>query len=86
MKPILNEEERLLEQHLFREEPDADFTLEVMQKLEDVSMVSGEDELQPTKASKKIWFRRTGMAAAVILLLGEHGSLGNRTWCLQSQA
>ncbi|MEY8744031.1 hypothetical protein AB9M62_32255 [Bacillales bacterium AN1005] len=70
MKPIPNEEERLLEQHLFREEPDADFTLEVMQKLEDVSMVSGEDELQPTKASQKKWFRRTGMAAAVILLLG----------------
>ncbi|QLG42399.1 DUF4179 domain-containing protein [Paenibacillus sp. E222] len=72
MKPIPNDEDRLWEQHLFREEPDADFTLEVMRKLEGVSMESAEDVDPFTKkASKSHWMRRTGItAAAVVILVG----------------
>lgn len=44
MKPISRDEDRLWEEHLYREEPDADFTLKVMQKLDGVSMENGEDE------------------------------------------
>ncbi|KAF4323910.1 hypothetical protein G195_001849 [Phytophthora kernoviae 00238/432] len=57
-QPIPNDEDRLWEQHLFREEPDADFTLEVMRKLEGVSMESAEDGDPFTKkASKSHWMR-----------------------------
>ena len=72
MKPIPNDEDRLWEQHLFREEPDADFTLEVMRKLEGVSMESAEHGNPFTKkASKSHWMRRTGItAAAVVILVG----------------
>lgn len=70
MKPIPNDEDRLWEQHLFREEPDADFTLEVMRKLEGVSMESAEDGDPFTKkASKSHWMRRTGIAAAAVVIL-----------------
>lgn len=70
MKPIPNDEDRLWEQHLFREEPDADFTLKVMQKLDGVSMESGEDGDPFTKkASKSHWMRRTGIAAAAVVIL-----------------
>lgn len=44
MKPISRDEDRMWEEHLYREEPDADFTLKVMQKLDGVSMESGEDQ------------------------------------------
>ncbi|MDQ0658247.1 hypothetical protein [Paenibacillus sp. W2I17] len=44
MKPISKDEDRLWEEHLYHEEPDADFTLKLMQKLDGVSMESGEDE------------------------------------------
>lgn len=43
MKPISKDEDRLWEDHLYREEPDSDFTLKLMQKLDSVSMESGED-------------------------------------------
>ncbi|WP_408894236.1 DUF4179 domain-containing protein [Paenibacillus taichungensis] len=70
MKPIPNDEDRLWEQHLFREEPDADFTLEVMRKLEGVSMENAEDGDPFTKkASKSHWMRRTGIAAAAVVIL-----------------
>ncbi|KOY12930.1 DUF4179 domain-containing protein [Paenibacillus xylanivorans] len=70
MKPIPNDEDRLWEQHLFREEPDADFTLEVMRKLEGVSMESAEHGNPITKkASKSHWMRRTGIAAAAVVIL-----------------
>ncbi|MEC0106500.1 DUF4179 domain-containing protein [Paenibacillus taichungensis] len=70
MKPIPNDEDRLWEQHFFREEPDADFTLEVMRKLEGVSMESAEDGDPFTKkASKSHWMRRTGIAAAAVVIL-----------------
>ncbi|WP_315794745.1 DUF4179 domain-containing protein [Paenibacillus sp. BIC5C1] len=70
MKPIPNDEDRLWEQHLFREEPDADFTLEVMRKLEGVSMESAEHGDPFTKkASKSHWMRRTGIAAAAVVIL-----------------
>lgn len=70
MKPIPNDEDRLWEQHLFREEPDADFTLEVMRKLEGVSMESAEyGDPFTKKASKSHWMRRTGIAAAAVVIL-----------------
>lgn len=70
MKPIPNDEDRLWEQHLFREEPDADFTLVVMRKLEGVSMESAEHGNPITKkASKSHWMRRTGIAAAAVVIL-----------------
>ncbi|MFE6075157.1 DUF4179 domain-containing protein [Paenibacillus sp. NPDC057886] len=70
MKPIPNDEDRLWEQHLFREEPDADFTLEVMRKLEGVSMENAEDGNPFTKkAPKSHWMRRTGIAAAAVVIL-----------------
>ncbi|WP_433922749.1 DUF4179 domain-containing protein [Paenibacillus taichungensis] len=70
MKPIPNDEDRLWEQHFFREEPDADFTLEVMRKLEGVSMESAEHGDPFTKkASKSHWMRRTGIAAAAVVIL-----------------
>ncbi|QOS77272.1 DUF4179 domain-containing protein [Paenibacillus sp. JNUCC31] len=72
MKPIPNDEDRMWEQHLFREEPDADFTLEVMQKLDGMSMLSAEDGNPFTeKTSKSHWMRRSGItAAAVVILVG----------------
>jgi len=70
MKPIPNDEDQLWEQHFFREEPDADFTLEVMRKLEGVSMEGAEDGDPFTKkASKSHWMRRTGIAAAAVMIL-----------------
>ncbi|RAI92504.1 uncharacterized protein DUF4179 [Paenibacillus pabuli] len=70
MKPIPNDEDRLWEQHFFREEPDAEFTLEVMRKLDGMSMVSAEDGDPFTKkASKSHWMRRTGIAVAAVLIL-----------------
>ncbi|WP_413375824.1 hypothetical protein [Paenibacillus taichungensis] len=70
MKPIPNDEDRLWEQHLFREEPDADFTLEVMRKLDGVSMENAEHGNPFTKkASKSHWMRRTGIAAAAVVIL-----------------
>ncbi|WKL00193.1 hypothetical protein Q0F98_23810 [Paenibacillus amylolyticus] len=53
MKPISRDEDRLWEEHLYREEPDADFTLKVMQKLDGVSMENGEDEHPFVKKSKR---------------------------------
>lgn len=44
MKPISRDEDRLWEEHLYREEPDEDFTLKVMQKLDGVSMERDEDQ------------------------------------------
>jgi len=70
MKPISRDEDRLWEEHLFREEPDADFTLKVMQKLDGVSMESGEDEHSFVKKSIRAhWMRRTGITAAAIVIL-----------------
>ncbi|CAM3185008.1 DUF4179 domain-containing protein [Paenibacillus taichungensis] len=70
MKPIPNDEDRLWEQHFFREEPDADFTLEVMRKLDGMSMESAEHGDPFTKkASKSHWMRRTGIAAAAVVIL-----------------
>ncbi|MFC9706855.1 hypothetical protein ACFTRD_01695 [Paenibacillus sp. NPDC056933] len=70
MKPIPNDEDRMWEQHLFREEPDADFTLEVMQKLDGMSMLSAEDGNPFTKkTSKSHWMRRSGIAAAAVVIL-----------------
>ncbi|MEC0123588.1 DUF4179 domain-containing protein [Paenibacillus pabuli] len=72
MKPIPNDEDRLWGQHLFRDEPDADFTHEVMRKLDGMTMESAEDGNPFTKkASKSHWMRRTGIAAtAVVILVG----------------
>lgn len=70
MKPIPNDEDRLWEQHIFREEPEADFTLEVMRKLEGVSMESAEGGDPFTKkASNSHWMRRIGVAAAAVVIL-----------------
>ncbi|MGF9697469.1 DUF4179 domain-containing protein [Paenibacillus sp. MABNR03] len=70
MKPIPNDEDRLWEQHLFREEPDADFTLQVMKKLVDVSMDSEADRnLFVKKASRTHWMRRMGVTAAAVVIL-----------------
>jgi len=70
MKPISRDEDRLWEEHLYREEPDADFTLKVMQKLDDVSMESGEDQYPfVTKSMRAHWMRRTGIAAAAVVIL-----------------
>ncbi|WP_440116952.1 hypothetical protein [Paenibacillus sp. QZ-Y1] len=71
MKPIPNDEDRSWEQHLFREEPDADFTLLVMQKLDGVSMESGEhgDSFAKKKKSTRThWRRRAGIAAAAVVI------------------
>ncbi|WP_339285846.1 hypothetical protein [Paenibacillus sp. FSL R5-0486] len=70
MKPISKDEDRLWEEHLYREEPDADFTLKVMQKLDGVSMESGEDQYPFVKKSMRAhWMRRTGIAAAAVAIL-----------------
>ncbi|WP_339259250.1 hypothetical protein MKZ12_05705 [Paenibacillus sp. FSL R5-0713] len=70
MKPISKDEDRLWEEHLYREEPDADFTLKLMQKLDGVSMESGEDGSPFVKKSIKAhWKRRTGIAAAAVVIL-----------------
>ncbi|PQP83044.1 hypothetical protein C0Q44_17010 [Paenibacillus sp. PCH8] len=73
MKPISNDqkkEDRMWEEHLYREEPDSDFTLKVMQKLDDMSMESGEDEHPFVKKSIRThWMRRTGIAAAAVVIL-----------------
>ncbi|WP_458464443.1 hypothetical protein [Paenibacillus sp.] len=70
MKPISRDEDRLWEEHLYREEPDADFTLKVMQKLDGVSMESGEKgELFVKKSIRAHWMRRTGIAAAAVVIL-----------------
>ncbi|WP_339299586.1 hypothetical protein MKY92_05575 [Paenibacillus sp. FSL R5-0623] len=70
MKPISKDEDRLWEEHLYREEPDADFTLKLMQKLDEVSMESGEAEHPFEKKSKRThWMRRTGIAAAAVVIL-----------------
>ncbi|WP_340019448.1 hypothetical protein [Paenibacillus sp. FSL H3-0457] len=69
MKPISRDEDRLWEEHLYREEPDADFTLKVMQKLDGVSMESGEDKHPFEKKSMRThWMRRTGIAAAAVVI------------------
>jgi hypothetical protein len=63
MKPISRDEDRLWEEHLYREEPDADFTLKV-------SMESGEDQYPFVKKSMRAhWMRRTGIAAAAVVIL-----------------
>ncbi|GAS79956.1 hypothetical protein [Paenibacillus amylolyticus] len=70
MKPISKDEDRLWEDHLYREEPDADFTLKVMQKLDGVSIESGEEEHSFVKKSMRAhWMRRTGIAAAAVVIL-----------------
>ncbi|MCW3793384.1 hypothetical protein OM416_17470 [Paenibacillus sp. LS1] len=70
MKPISRDEDRMWEEHLYQEEPDADFTLKVMQKLDGVSMESGEDEHPFVKKSIRAhWMRRTGVAAAAVVIL-----------------
>ncbi|WP_091015642.1 MULTISPECIES: hypothetical protein [Paenibacillus] len=70
MKPISKDEDRLWEEHLYREEPDADFTLKLMQKLDGVSMESGEDGSPFVKKSMRAhWIRRTGIAAAAVVVL-----------------
>ncbi|WP_340400773.1 hypothetical protein [Paenibacillus sp. FSL H8-0079] len=70
MKPISRDEDRMWEEHLYREEPDADFTLKVMQKLDGVSMESGEDQHPFEKKSMRThWMRRTGIAAAAVVIL-----------------
>lgn len=71
MKPISKDEDRLWEEHLYREEPDADFTLKLMQKLDGVSMESGEDQYPfSRKVPKTRWIYRTGIVAAAVLLFG----------------
>ncbi|MEK4272675.1 DUF4179 domain-containing protein [Paenibacillus sp. FSL R7-0026] len=71
MKPISRDEDRLWEEHLYREEPDADFTLKVMQKLDDVSMERDEAESPwSRKVPKTRWIYRTGIVAAAVLLFG----------------
>jgi len=70
MKLIPSDEDRLLEQHLFREEPEPDFTLQVMKKLDDVSMDREADRhFFVKKAPRTHWMRRTGIAAAAIVIL-----------------
>lgn len=70
MKPILSDEERLLEQHLFREEPDADFTLQVMKKLDGVSMErEAKVNFFVKKSSKTRWMRHIGVTAATVVIL-----------------
>ncbi|WP_340015952.1 hypothetical protein [Paenibacillus sp. FSL K6-1318] len=70
MKPISRDEDRLWEEHLYREEPDADFTIKVMQKLDGVSMESGEAEHPFVKKSMRAhWMRRTVIAAAAVVIL-----------------
>ncbi|MEK4524906.1 MULTISPECIES: DUF4179 domain-containing protein [Paenibacillus] len=71
MKPISKDEDRLWEEHLYREEPDADFTLKVMQKLDGVSMERDEAESPwSRKVPKTRWIYRTGIVAAAVLLFG----------------
>ncbi|MBE9914221.1 DUF4179 domain-containing protein [Paenibacillus donghaensis] len=76
MKSFSDQEEQTWSDVLFAEGPDADFTSQVMQKLENVEMVRGTDEAQIfdhiTAARSK---RRTrgwiaGTTAAVIILAG----------------
>lgn len=70
MKPISRDEDRLWEEHLYREEPDEDFTLKVMQKLDGVSMERDEDQYPFVKKSMRAhWMRRTGIAAAAVVIL-----------------
>lgn len=70
MKPISKDEDRLWEDHLYREEPDSDFTLKLMQKLDSVSMESGEDGSPFVKKSIKAhWKHRAGIAAAAVVIL-----------------
>ncbi|OMF14270.1 hypothetical protein BK131_12380 [Paenibacillus amylolyticus] len=70
MKPISRDEDRLWEEHLYREEPDSDFTLKVMQKLDGVSIESGEEEHSFVKKSMRAhWMRRTGIVAAAVVIL-----------------
>ncbi|NUU78453.1 DUF4179 domain-containing protein [Paenibacillus xylanilyticus] len=70
MKPIPNDEDRLWEQHLFREEPEPDFTLQVMKKLDGVSMErEAEVNFFVKKSSKTHWMRRMGVTAAAVVIL-----------------
>ncbi|MEK4434135.1 hypothetical protein [Paenibacillus sp. FSL K6-2862] len=70
MKPIPNDEDQLWEQHLFREEPEPDFTLQVMKKLDSVSMErEAEVNFFVKKSSKTHWMRRMGVAAAAVVIL-----------------
>ncbi|WJH31044.1 hypothetical protein N6H13_10965 [Paenibacillus sp. CC-CFT742] len=78
MKPIPNDEDRLWEQHVFREEPEPDFTLQVMKKLDGVSMErEAELNFSVRKPSNTHRIRRMGVtAAAVVILAGEPGLHG----------
>ncbi|MET3938052.1 hypothetical protein ABIC22_000864 [Paenibacillus sp. PvP094] len=70
MKPIPNDEDRLWEQHLFREEPEPDFTLQVMKKLDGVSMErEAEVDFTVRKSSNTHWIRRMGVTAAAVVIL-----------------
>ncbi|MGF6355369.1 hypothetical protein ABIE27_003283 [Paenibacillus sp. 4624] len=75
MKPISSEQEkkqdRKWEEELFRQGPDADFTLQVMQELDHVSM-EGPHVQAPwgtKKSHKSKWIYRTGIAAAAAVLI-----------------
>ncbi|WP_434752635.1 hypothetical protein [Paenibacillus amylolyticus] len=75
MKPISNEQEkkqdRKWEEELFREGPDADFTLQVMQKLDHISMEDPHVQVpwEAKKSHKSKWVYRTGIAAAAAILI-----------------
>jgi len=75
MKPISSEQDkkqdRKWEEELFREGPDVDFTLQVMQKLDHVSMEEPDVQVpwETKKSHKRTWIYRTGIAAAVAVLI-----------------
>ncbi|MDT0121226.1 hypothetical protein Q9R46_01120 [Paenibacillus sp. RRE4] len=75
MKPISSEQDKTLdrkwEEELFREGPDADFTLQVMQKLDHVPMEDSYAQVpwETKKSHKRTWIYRTGIAAAVAVLI-----------------
>lgn len=86
MKPISSEQEkkqdRKWEEELFREGPDADFTLQVMQKLDHVSMEDPHVQVpwEIKKSHKRRWIYRTGIAAAAgVLIAGGAWAAWDRT-------
>ncbi|MGO4529554.1 hypothetical protein AB4Z30_10780 [Paenibacillus sp. 2TAF8] len=75
MKPISSEQEKKQDrkwgEELFREGPDADFTLQVMRKLDHVSMEDPHVQApwEKKKSHKSKWIYRTGIAAAAAILI-----------------
>lgn len=75
MKPISSEQDkkqdRKWEEELFREGPDSDFTLQVMQKLDHVSMEDSHVQVpwETKKSHKSKWIYRTGIAVAAAVLI-----------------